>query len=95
MTISVLLVSSPPCPNTPSHPAPLLSPSQVGFRKGVMPLLSHLGSRTQLELVLCAISLFLAMLLAGSMITLGVQYNKGRRRVCGVLYAAPLLSTGN
>ncbi|XP_006017174.1 endothelin-converting enzyme 2 [Alligator sinensis] len=49
---------------------------EVGFRKGVMPLLSHLGSRTQLELVLCAISLFLAMLLAGSMITLGVQYNK-------------------
>ncbi|KAM7160896.1 endothelin-converting enzyme 2 [Macrochelys suwanniensis] len=49
---------------------------EVGFRKGPPPLLSHLGSRTQLELALCAICLVTALLLLGSMIALGVQYSK-------------------
>ncbi|CAM5174101.1 unnamed protein product [Natator depressus] len=49
---------------------------EVGFRKGVPPLLSRPGSRTQLELALCAICLITALLLLGSMIALGVQYSK-------------------
>ncbi|XP_032659785.2 endothelin-converting enzyme 2 isoform X2 [Chelonoidis abingdonii] len=49
---------------------------EVGFRKGPPPLLSRLGSRTQLELALCAICLITALLLLGSMIALGIQYSK-------------------
>ncbi|XP_006138521.2 endothelin-converting enzyme 2 isoform X1 [Pelodiscus sinensis] len=49
---------------------------EVGFRKGAVPLLSRLGSRSQLELVLCAICLVTALLLLGSMIALGIQYSK-------------------
>uniref|UniRef100_A0A8C8RHB8 endothelin-converting enzyme 1 n=1 Tax=Pelusios castaneus TaxID=367368 RepID=A0A8C8RHB8_9SAUR len=46
----------------------------VGFRKGATPLLSRLGSRTQLELVLASASS--ALLLLASLISLGIQYSK-------------------
>ncbi|XP_077785817.1 endothelin-converting enzyme 2 isoform X2 [Podarcis muralis] len=50
---------------------------EVGFRKSDGPLLSRLGSRTQLKLVLCAISLFvLLLLLLSSVIAMGIQYSK-------------------
>ncbi|XP_067392568.1 endothelin-converting enzyme 2 [Emydura macquarii macquarii] len=49
---------------------------EVGFRKGAAPLLSRLNSRSQLELVLCAACLVMALLLLGSLIGLGVQYSK-------------------
>nr|XP_056705971.1 endothelin-converting enzyme 2 [Euleptes europaea] len=49
---------------------------EVGFRKGNGPLLSHLGSRTQLKLALCAVSLFVVLLLLGSVIAMGIQYNR-------------------
>uniref|UniRef100_A0A803TEQ1 endothelin-converting enzyme 1 n=1 Tax=Anolis carolinensis TaxID=28377 RepID=A0A803TEQ1_ANOCA len=49
---------------------------EVGFRKTDAPLLSRLSSRTQLKLVLCAISLFLALLLLSSVIAMGIQYSR-------------------
>ncbi|XP_062987940.1 endothelin-converting enzyme 2 isoform X2 [Elgaria multicarinata webbii] len=50
--------------------------NNVGFRKGDGPLLSRLGSRTQLKLVLFALSLFVALLLLSSVIAMGIQYSK-------------------
>ncbi|XP_034989036.2 endothelin-converting enzyme 2 [Zootoca vivipara] len=50
---------------------------EVGFRKSDGPLLGRLGSRTQLKLVLCALSLFvLLLLLLSSVIAMGIQYSK-------------------
>ncbi|XP_053246692.1 endothelin-converting enzyme 2 isoform X4 [Podarcis raffonei] len=50
---------------------------EVGFRKSDGPLLSRLGSRTQLKLVLCAVSLFVVLLLLlSSVIAMGIQYRK-------------------
>ncbi|CAI5775996.1 endothelin-converting enzyme 2 [Podarcis lilfordi] len=50
---------------------------EVGFRKSDGPLLSRLGSRTQLKLVLCAVSLFVVLLLLlSSVIAMGIQYSK-------------------
>ncbi|XP_053161461.1 endothelin-converting enzyme 2 isoform X2 [Hemicordylus capensis] len=49
---------------------------EVGFRKGGAPLLSRLGSRIQLKLVLCAISLFVVLLLLSSVISMGIQYSR-------------------
>lgn len=48
---------------------------QVGFRKRTR---DFLGSHTQLELVLAAVSLLLAALLLGCLVALGVQYHRGR-----------------
>ncbi|XP_060098593.1 endothelin-converting enzyme 2 [Heteronotia binoei] len=49
---------------------------EVGFRKGNGPLLSRLGSRTQLKLALCAVSLFVLLMLLGLVIALGIQYSR-------------------
>ncbi|XP_061493454.1 endothelin-converting enzyme 2 isoform X2 [Rhineura floridana] len=49
---------------------------EMGFRKGDGPLLSRLGSRTQLRLLLYAISLFVALLLLSLVIAMGIQYSK-------------------
>ncbi|XP_078523458.1 endothelin-converting enzyme 2 [Lissotriton helveticus] len=49
---------------------------EVGFRKGRAHFLGPLGARTQLELVLCLVTLLLAVLLFGCVIALGVQYSK-------------------
>lgn len=54
------------------------APAQVGFRKGPGPLLSRLASRTQLELVLCAVALSLALLLGIAVVALAIQYSRGR-----------------
>lgn len=56
-------------------PAP---PAQVGFRKGPGTLLSHLTSRSQLEMVLCAVAVSLALLLSVAVVTLAIQYRRGR-----------------
>lgn len=56
-------------------PAP---PAQVGFRKGPGTLLSRLASRSQLELVLCAVAVSLALLLSVAVVTLAIQYRRGR-----------------
>lgn len=53
------------------------APAQVGFRKGPGPLLSRLASRTQLELVLCAVTLSLALLLGIAVVALAIQYSRG------------------
>ncbi|NXR07632.1 ECE2 enzyme, partial [Semnornis frantzii] len=52
------------------------APAQVGFRKGPGPLLSRLASRSQLELVLCAITLALALLLGIAVVALAIQYRR-------------------
>lgn len=52
--------------------------AQVGFRKGPGPLLSRLASRSQLELVLCAVAVSLALLLGVAVVTLAIQYRRGR-----------------
>uniref|UniRef100_A0A8C6JFM5 endothelin-converting enzyme 1 n=3 Tax=Melopsittacus undulatus TaxID=13146 RepID=A0A8C6JFM5_MELUD len=49
---------------------------EVGFRKGPGPLLSRLASRSQLELVLCVIAIFLALLLGIVVIALAIQYRR-------------------
>ncbi|KAK2531109.1 hypothetical protein Q9966_008956 [Columba livia] len=49
---------------------------EVGFRKGPGPLLSHLASRSQLELVLCAIAVSLALLLGIAVVALAIQYHR-------------------
>lgn len=54
------------------------APAQVGFRKGPGTLLSRLASRSQLELVLCAVAVSLALLLSVAVITLAIQYRRGR-----------------
>ncbi|XP_033006683.1 endothelin-converting enzyme 2 isoform X1 [Lacerta agilis] len=54
---------------------------EVGFRKSDGPLLGRLGSRTQLKLVLCALSLFVVLLLLlSSVIAMGIQYSKDPSR---------------
>lgn len=54
------------------------APAQVGFRKGPGTLLSRLASRSQLELVLCAVAVSLALLLSAAVVTLAIQYRRGR-----------------
>ncbi|XP_064929778.1 endothelin-converting enzyme 2 isoform X5 [Columba livia] len=49
---------------------------EVGFRKGPGPLLSRLASRSQLELVLCAIAVSLALLLGIAVVALAIQYHR-------------------
>ncbi|XP_066181939.1 endothelin-converting enzyme 2 isoform X2 [Sylvia atricapilla] len=49
---------------------------EVGFRKGPGTLLSRLASRSQLELVLCAVAISLALLLSVAVITLAIQYRR-------------------
>ncbi|NWJ03054.1 ECE2 enzyme, partial [Crypturellus undulatus] len=49
---------------------------EVGFRKGTAPLLSRLAARTQLELVLCAVAVSLALLLGIAVVALAVQYRR-------------------
>ncbi|RLW00763.1 hypothetical protein DV515_00008641 [Chloebia gouldiae] len=49
---------------------------EVGFRKGPGTLLSRLASRSQLELVLCAIAVSLALLLSVAIVTLAIQYRR-------------------
>ncbi|XP_015282402.1 PREDICTED: endothelin-converting enzyme 2 [Gekko japonicus] len=49
---------------------------EVGFRKGSGPLLSRLGSRTQLRLALCAVVLFVLLLLLGLVIAVSIQYSR-------------------
>ncbi|XP_054838754.1 endothelin-converting enzyme 2 [Eublepharis macularius] len=49
---------------------------EVGFRKSNAPLLSRLSSRSQLKLALCAIPLFVVLLLLGSVIAMGIQYSR-------------------
>ncbi|XP_048361929.1 endothelin-converting enzyme 2 isoform X2 [Sphaerodactylus townsendi] len=48
----------------------------VGFRKGSAPLLSHMISRTHIKLALYAVSLFVFLLLLGSVIAMGIQYSR-------------------
>lgn len=54
------------------------APAQVGFRKGPGTLLNRLASRSQLELVLCAVAVSLALLLSVAVVTLAIQYRRGR-----------------
>ncbi|KAI1235942.1 hypothetical protein IHE44_0002035 [Lamprotornis superbus] len=49
---------------------------EVGFRKGPGTLLSRLASRSQLELVLCAVAISLALLLSVAVVTLAIQYHR-------------------
>uniref|UniRef100_A0A8C3H0R4 endothelin-converting enzyme 1 n=1 Tax=Corvus moneduloides TaxID=1196302 RepID=A0A8C3H0R4_CORMO len=49
---------------------------EVGFRKGPGTLLSRLASRSQLELVLCAVAVSLALLLSVAVVTLAIQYRR-------------------
>ncbi|KAJ7324704.1 hypothetical protein JRQ81_017724 [Phrynocephalus forsythii] len=49
---------------------------EVGFRKSDGPLLSRLSARTQMKLLLCALSLFMALLLLSSVIVMGIQYSR-------------------
>ncbi|KFV19053.1 Endothelin-converting enzyme 2, partial [Tauraco erythrolophus] len=49
---------------------------EVGFRKGPEPWLSRLASRSQLELVLCAVAVSLALLLGIAVIALAIQYRR-------------------
>ncbi|NXT73626.1 ECE2 enzyme, partial [Zapornia atra] len=49
---------------------------EVGFRKGPGSLLSRLASRSQLELVLCAVAISLALLLSAAVVTLAIQYRR-------------------
>ncbi|XP_014727175.1 PREDICTED: endothelin-converting enzyme 2 [Sturnus vulgaris] len=49
---------------------------EVGFRKGPGTLLSRLASRSQLELVLCAVAVSLALLLSVAVVTLAIQYHR-------------------
>ncbi|KAM8805099.1 endothelin-converting enzyme 2 [Eudromia elegans] len=49
---------------------------EVGFRKGTAPLLGRLAARTQLELVLCAVAVSLALLLGVALVALAVQYRR-------------------
>ncbi|NWQ82750.1 ECE2 enzyme, partial [Columbina picui] len=52
------------------------APAQVGFRKGPGPLMSRLASRSQLELVLCAVAVSLALLLGIAVVALAIQYRR-------------------
>nr|XP_020671429.1 endothelin-converting enzyme 2-like [Pogona vitticeps] len=49
---------------------------EVGFRKNDGPLLSRLSASTQMKLMLCALSLFMALLLLSSVIIMGIQYSR-------------------
>uniref|UniRef100_A0A8C3Y2H2 endothelin-converting enzyme 1 n=1 Tax=Catharus ustulatus TaxID=91951 RepID=A0A8C3Y2H2_CATUS len=49
---------------------------EVGFRKGPGTLLNRLASRSQLELVLCAVAVSLALLLSVAVVTLAIQYRR-------------------
>ncbi|XP_071668736.1 endothelin-converting enzyme 2 isoform X5 [Patagioenas fasciata] len=49
---------------------------EVGFRKGPGPLLSRLASHSQLELVLCAVAVSLALLLGIAVVALAIQYRR-------------------
>ncbi|KAL8188117.1 UNVERIFIED_CONTAM: Endothelin-converting enzyme 2 [Gekko kuhli] len=49
---------------------------EVGFRKGNGPLLSRLGSRTQLKLALGAVFLLVLLLLLGLVVAVAVQYSR-------------------
>ncbi|XP_072852393.2 endothelin-converting enzyme 2 isoform X2 [Pogona vitticeps] len=49
---------------------------EVGFRKNDSPLLSRLSASTQMKLMLCALSLFMALLLLSSVIIMGIQYSR-------------------
>ncbi|KAL2301263.1 hypothetical protein Nmel_011830 [Mimus melanotis] len=49
---------------------------EVGFRKGPGTLLSRLASHSQLELVLCAVAVSLALLLSVAVVTLAIQYRR-------------------
>lgn len=68
------------------------APAQVGFQKGPGPLLSRLASRSQLELVLCAVAVSLALLLGVAVVALAIQYCRGREGPhgpTGVAVASP------
>lgn len=70
------------------------APAQVGFRKGPGPLLSRLAARSQLELVLCAVAVSLAVLLGIAVVALAIQYRRGReghRSPAGAAVASPHL----
>ncbi|XP_030082834.1 endothelin-converting enzyme 2 isoform X2 [Serinus canaria] len=49
---------------------------EVGFQKGPGTLLSRLASRSQLEMVLCAVAVSLALLLSVAVVTLAIQYRR-------------------
>ncbi|XP_077204336.1 endothelin-converting enzyme 2 [Paroedura picta] len=66
---------------------------EVGFRKSNAPLLSRLGSRTQLKLVLGAVSLFVLLLLLGLVITMGIQYSRDPSRTACLTEACTIVAS--